>query len=120
MKMKNKVLKIILTTVILIGCFNVALYVLGTQGEPYKIAVKFIKENPNVTSRIGSLKSSRLAFFGYSVRYHGPSGHAEYKIFVIGEKGTGTVYLNLEKSAGVWEIRKGNLFLEDGASIPLS
>lgn len=120
MMRKKKVLTIIAITIILIACFFVGLYVLGTHSEPYKFAVKFINDNPKVTNSIGPLKDSRLAFFGYSVRYSGPSGHAEYKIFVTGEKGRGTVYLNLDKSAGIWDVTKGNLLLENGASIPLS
>jgi len=120
MKRKNKVLTIFAVTIILIACFFGGLYYLGTRGEAYKFAIKFISDNPKVTNSIGPLKDSRLAFFGYSVRYSGPSGHAEYKIFVTGEKSRGTVYLNLEKSAGIWEVKKGNLLLENGASIPLS
>lgn len=119
MKKKNKVLTIIFTTVILIVCFSIGMYVLGTNVEPYKVAVKFINDSPKVSSSIGPLKSCHLAFFGYSVRYHGPSGHAEYKIFVTGEKGRGTVYLNLERLVGIWEVKKGNLLLENGVAIPL-
>lgn len=117
---KSKILTIIAITLILIVCFIGGLYVLGTKGEAYKFAVKFIDDNPTVLNSIGPLKRSRLAFFGYSVRYSGPHGYAEYKIFVTGEKGKGTVYLNLEKSAGIWKVIKGNLLLETGAYIPLS
>ena len=119
MKRKKKVQTIIAITIILMVCFFASLYVLGTQGEAYKFAVKFINDNPKVSNNVGPLKSSRLAFLGYSVRYSGPSGHAEYKIFVTGEKGRGAVYLNLEKTAGIWEVKKGNLVLENCESIPL-
>lgn len=110
---------IILITIILIVCFFSGLYILGTQNEAYKFALRFINSNMTVMNSIGSLKSSRLAFFGYSIRYSGPHGYAEYKILVTGERGKGTVYLNLEKSAGVWEVKKGNLVLEKGVSIPI-
>jgi hypothetical protein len=119
MKRKNKLLTIIFITIILIFCFFGGLYIVGTQGEAYKFAVKFIGDNRAITDSIGQLKDSRLAFFGYSVRYSGPHGNAEYKIIVTGEKGKGTVYLNLEKSVGIWEVIKGNLVLEDGVSIPI-
>lgn len=120
MKRKNKVLIIIAITVGLIVCFWGGLYIFGTQSEAYKFAVKFIGDNKAVMNSIGPLKNSRLSLFGYSVRYNGPHGNAEYEIIVAGEKGKGTVYLNLEKSAGVWEVIKGNLVLEDGMSIPIT
>ena len=119
MKRKNKVLSIIFITIILIFSFFGGLYILGTQGEAYKFALRFINGNSTVMNNIGLLRSSRLAFFGYSLRYSGPHGNAEYKIIVTGEKGKGTIYLNLEKSAGVWEVIKGNLVLENGESISL-
>jgi hypothetical protein len=40
----EKVLFIIAITIILLVCFFGGLYVLGTQGEPYKFAVKFIDD----------------------------------------------------------------------------
>jgi hypothetical protein len=119
MKRKRKMLTVIAITLILIVCFLGGLYVLGTQAESYKFAVKFINDNKTIANKIGPLNSSRLAFWGYSVRYSGPHGYAEYKIVVTGEKDKGVVYLNLEKSAGNWEVMKGNLVLEDGLSIPL-
>lgn len=120
MKMKNKVLSIIFITIILIVCFFGGMYILATQGEAYKFALRFINDNTTVMSSIGSIKSSRLAFLGYAVSYSGPSGYAEYKILVTGENGKGAVYLNLEKSAGVWEVIKANLVLEDGVAIPIT
>ncbi len=118
--MKRKVLSIITITLILIICCFCGSYVLATQGEPYKFAVKFINDKSTVTNKIGLLKNYRLAFWGYSVRYRGPHGYTEYEIVVAGEKGRGNVYLNLEKSAGNWEVIKGNLVLENGESIPIS
>ena len=104
---------------ILLICFFSGLYVIGLRSEPYTFAAKFIKENKIVIEKLGELKSSHLAFFGYSVRYNGPDGHAEYKIYVKGETGKGTVYLNLRKSAGIWNVEKGNLVLENGTNFTL-
>lgn len=117
---KNKVKRIAIITSILLTVFFVGLYILGTQGEAYKYAVKRVRESPTVTNKIGPVKSTRLALIGYSVRYDGPHGHAEYKIHVKGERGGGTAYIYLEKSLGIWEMKKGNLILKDGVSVPIS
>jgi hypothetical protein len=118
--MKKKIFKIITVVIISIALLWAVGYILGTQSESYKFGVKFIDNNPKIINIIGPLKSKRLGFFGYSFRYRGPHGYAEYKIIVKGEKGNGAVYLNLEKPVGVWEVVKGNLILNSGESIPLS
>ncbi|HEY6873337.1 MAG TPA: cytochrome c oxidase assembly factor Coa1 family protein [Geobacteraceae bacterium] len=115
----KKLITIITVVTILLTCFFSGLYVIAIRSEPYSFAVKFIKENKIVIEKLGELKSSHLAFFSYSVRYNGPDGHAEYKIYVTGETRKGTVYLNLIKSAGLWDVVKGNLELENGAYFTL-
>lgn len=117
--MNKKLITIIAVVTVLLICFFSALYVMGIRSEPYAFAAKFIKENKIVMAKLGELKNSRLAFFGYSVRYNGPDGHAEYKIYVTGETGKGTVFLNLRKSAGLWNIEKGNLVLENETNFSL-
>jgi hypothetical protein len=119
MIMKNRVLRIFSITVIIIISFFCFLYYLGTKSEAYTIAIGFIDNSTLIKNSIGVLKSHRLAFLGYSVRYCGPRGYAEYKIYITAEKGDGEVYLNLEKSVGEWKVIKGNLMLENGVSIPL-
>lgn len=106
---KKKMLAIFSTTIILIFCFFIGLYILGIRGDAYQSSLEFIDNNKLVSENIGKITNRRLALFGYSVRNKGPHGHAEYKILVKGTKGKGTVYLTLEKSAGVWRVTQGNL-----------
>lgn len=117
---KKKVIKILLITLILIACVLFGIYFLEIRSEPYKFSSTFIDNNKTILEKLGKLENSRLSFFGYSVRYSGSHGHAEYKILVKGEKNKGKVYLNLEKSVGVWKILKGNLILDNGTKISLS
>lgn len=112
-------LTIIITSLILLICFFVSLYIVGVRSEPYSVALRFIDNNKTILETIGSLESRRLAFFGYSVRYKGPRGHAEYKILVKGEKGEGIVYIELEKSVGIWKVIRGNFVLDNGKAISL-
>jgi len=113
MRKKKKMLTILATTLILFICFFIGLYILGVRGEAYKFALEFIDDNKSILENIGHLKSRRLALFGYSVGHKGPHGHAEYKILVKGEKSKGTVYLELEKSVGVWKVIHANLILDN-------
>lgn len=116
---KRKLLPIISTTLVLLICFFVGLYILGVNGEAYKYSLKFINDNEIISRNIGPIQSQRLAFLGYSVRHIGPHGHAEYKILVKGTKSRGVVYLELEKSAGLWKVVKGNLIRENGEIISI-
>lgn len=117
---KKKLLTIFITTSILLICFFVGLYIIGIKSEPYKFALKYIDSNKLIIENIGLIESRRLAFFGYSVRYSGTHGHAEYKILVKSKKNKCVVYLNLEKSVGIWSVIAGNLVLNNGRIIPLT
>lgn len=119
MMKRRKMLKISIITAILLIVFFAVLYIMELRSEPYNFALKFINTDKTISENLGLLKSRRLAFFGFAVRYSGPRGHAEYKILVKGEKGEGEVYLQLEKSVGIWRVVKGNLVLDDGRAISL-
>ncbi|NIO19739.1 MAG: hypothetical protein GTN76_03100 [Candidatus Aenigmarchaeota archaeon] len=116
---KKKMLTIFGITLLVLICFLIVLYILGVRSEAYKFALEFIKDNKLILEKIGPLKSQRLAPFGYFVRYTGPRGHAEYKILVKGEKGEGIVYIELEKSVGIWKVIRGNFVLDNGKAISL-
>ena len=112
-------LTIVASTVILIVCFFIGLYIIGIRGEAYKYSLRYIENNPIIQSNIGSIQSQRLSFFGFSVRQSGTHGHAEYKIIVHGDRERGVVYLELERSTGLWEVVKCNLISENGEAIPV-
>lgn len=114
---RKKMLTIFGITIMLLVCFFAVIYILELRSEPYEFAVRFVNTNKIIFENVGPLRSHRLAFFGSSVRYSGPHGHAVYKIFVKGEKGDGEVYLELEKSVGIWRVIKGNLVLDDGRTV---
>ena len=86
---RKKMLTILCITSGLIICFFVALYIVGIRGEAYKYASEFLDSNKSITEHIGALTSKRLALFGYSIRYNGPDGYADYKIRVRGQNGKG-------------------------------
>ena len=116
---KKKLLTIVTITTILVVCFFIGLYIIGIRGEAYKYSLRFIEYDPIIQDSIGSIQSKRLSFFGFSVIQSGAHGHAEYKILLKGNKKRGVVYLELEKSAGVWKVINGNLITENGETIPV-
>lgn len=115
----NRVFKILIITATLVGLMFSSLYIYGIKSEPYKIATNYIKQSEEIRKTLGSLISCRLAIFGYSVRYSGPNGIANYEIVVKGEKRNASVYINMKKSVGIWEILKANMITEDGETISL-
>ena len=115
----KKIFTIIAITLILIIGFFIGLYIIGIRSEPYFVALKFIDSNKTVFEEVGTLKSRRLAFFGYSVRYNGPQGYAEYRVIVKGDQDEGEVYLELEKTTGVWKVVSANLKLDNKRTVNL-
>lgn len=57
-----------------------------------------------IKDALGEVTEVNLAPFGYSVKYSGPQGWAEFETEIIGEKANGTVCVKLEKNLGAWQI----------------
>jgi hypothetical protein len=117
---RKKIATITSIAVLLVVAFFSGLYLLGISSEPYAFAVEYIDSNDVIIKHLGEIESRRLALFGYSVRYKGPRGHAEYEIKVCGKSKKGKVYLELEKAAGQWRVTRGNLVMETGANVSLA
>ncbi len=117
---KKKLLKITITTFILLTCFFLAIYLFCVKGEPYTFALNYLDSNKLIEEEIGSITSKRLAFFGYKVSNSVLVGSAEYKIYVKGEHSEGAVYLKMKKSVGTWKVLEGNLVVNDGKTISLT
>jgi hypothetical protein len=103
-----------------IMCFFVGVQILGSHNDGYRFAVKFIRESPTVAKQLGNVTSTHLALMGYGFSSSGPEAHGKFRVHVIGTRAAGEVYLNVEKSVGVWRVIKGNLVLASGATIPLT
>lgn len=79
-------------------------YFMAKASEPFQYSTKVIKNSVPVKEELGDVKVIKLAPFGYSVRFSGPKGWAEFETEVIGTKGSGTLNIKLEKNLGTWEI----------------
>ena len=101
----SKKIKIIAAIVLLILIASpVVGYFLAKGSEPFQYSKQAIERSALVKDALGKVKEVNLAPFGYSVKYSGPQGWAEFETEVIGDKGHGTLQIKLEKNLGAWKI----------------
>lgn len=107
MSRKIKIGVLALIAVSVIATF--AAYFMTKTSEPHQYLEKTVHTSPAVKDVVGDVKSIKLAPFGYSVRYSGPQGWAQVETEVIGTKGTGTLFVNLESNLGAWQVTGARL-----------
>lgn len=83
------------------------------NSDAYRSALTGLKENKIVEARIGKVSDASLGFFGHMESQRGAYGFAEMEIYLTGERGKGKVWVRMERQAGIWELKKGNLFLSN-------
>jgi hypothetical protein len=105
----------VLVAVSVIASF--AAYFMAKSSEPYRYFEKKANDSLVIKEVIGDVKSIKLAPFGYSVRYNGPQGWAQFETEVVGSKTTGTLFVKLESNLGVWQVTGARL---NGKEIKLS
>lgn len=116
---RKKLAKTFVISIVVVIAFFSALYIVGLTSEPYKMAQEFICSNATIKSHIGKNVDAGLALFGYSMRFTGPHGWAEYEINVKGEKGHGKVYVTMQKVLGKWDVKQAQLELPEHRYIPI-
>lgn len=101
----SKKIKIIVATILLVLIVSpIVGYFLARASEPFEYSKKVIGTSTVVKDALGEVKEVKLAPFGYSVKYSGPQGWAEFETEIIGEKGHGTLQIKLEKNLGAWQV----------------
>ena len=75
------------------------------SSDPYKEALSKTKAHPAVIEALGTPLEEGY-FTSGSIHISGPSGKAELAIPISGPKGTGTIYLVAQKTAGEWSFSK--------------
>ena len=119
MNRKQILLRVVAILFFLYICLVYGSYFLTIKTEGYSFSVTTLHKSLIVREAVGPLKNMRLAFTEYSVRHSGPNIYAEFKIYITGEKRKGTVYLNVKKDIGVWQVVKGSLILDNKETISL-
>lgn len=118
--LKDKYVKIILTTIFLLTLLFMGIYLWAINDVPYKRSLEFIKKNKQVIEAIGEIENLYLSFFGkYYVTSNGTAGYAEYKIKVNGDKSKGIVYIVLRQNEGKWKVVQCKLVYADDKVVNL-
>jgi hypothetical protein len=98
-------LSVLLLVTAFVGVLFYAIAGLMKSSDAYRDALAKAKSSPAVVHELG--KPIEEGFFtSGSIRVSGPSGDADLSIPISGPKGTGTIYLEAHKSAGVWTFSK--------------
>jgi hypothetical protein len=108
--------------VVLIGCLLIAgLFVIATaamrSSDAYQLALAAAERDPSVTAMLGA--PVRAGWFTTGqVNVSGSSGEANLEIPISGPRGSGTIAVRANKSAGKWSFSSLNVRIS-GRSAPL-
>ena len=111
MNRRNKVILIVILLVLtitpLIG------YIMASSSDPFQHSKNVIDNSSALKEIVGDIKSVKLSPFGYSVKYIGSHGWAEFEVNVVGTKNSGVLFIKLEKDLGIWNVLGANLNQKD-------
>jgi len=107
--MRKKVKYGLIAVAILIPLSFIVGHEMAARSEPFMILKNNIMRSSEVEKAVGEVQDISLGWFGYMVRYNGPSGTASFEVMVDGDKGSIRVFGDLTRSAGEWQITKTNL-----------
>lgn len=102
MSMKIKIIAVVGLLILIVS--PIAGYFLARASEPFEYSKTIIRTSAVVKDALGEIKEVKLAPFGYSVKYSGPQGWAEFDTEVIREKGSSPLQIKIEKNIGVWQV----------------
>lgn len=92
---------------------------LGAQySDAYVKAVEFLRTNERVTAQLGAIDDVALSFFGYSLRYTGAYGEANFEVQIEGRNATASAYVELKKR-GTWEVSMARLTIPEQPAVTL-
>ncbi|WP_162568588.1 hypothetical protein [Variovorax sp. SRS16] len=78
-------------------------YCFAITSDAYRTLDSSIKSSPYIKNRFGENLTMSLDYFGYSIRFSGSSGHAEFNASIKGTRDAANLSAILEKN-DVWQI----------------
>ncbi len=97
----------------LVGGILLAATTVFKSSDAYKIATEYVSSDERVIAEIGE-----VAGFGFlprgNISTSGPTGEAELSIYAQGERGSGTLYIELMKTLGEWRIIQAEFEVSSG------
>lgn len=110
--------RIAITIAIAITVFMFITGLILLRGKAFAIASDYVKSNLALSSNLGRVVNVSISIAS-SIRINGPTGEANYKLHVTGEKDKGVVYVDLVKKADIWSVTGAVLVLPNGRRIDL-
>lgn len=107
MKRKYKFMLLFVVVILIVSPFIG--YFLAKSSEPFRYTSSQIKNSIQLQEKLGNINKITLEPFGYSIKYRGPKGWAEFEVNLDGTTGTGRLVVKLEKNLGDWEVRGSKL-----------
>jgi TonB family protein len=89
------------------------------SSEAYTVALKALKENPEVKEQLGDIKETGFPLGAFSQSADG-SGNAAFVMSVQGSKASGQYEVNLTRSSSVWHLTRGVVRTASGETIVIS
>jgi TonB family protein len=120
----GKIILILAIIMVLIGAGIAAAIYYGYRAaekalkssEAYTLAVKALKENPEVQEKLGEINDTGFPIGSFS-QDAGGSGKAAFVMSVHGSKGSGQYQVELTRSLSVWRLNTGVVRLSNGETI---
>ena len=101
------------------GLIFAALMMAFNSSDPYRLTVNHLHDHPKLEQPLGLPVRPSGWWTTGNIELTNDDGWAELSFEVEGEKATGTVFVYLNKTQGVWGIRQLNVFTADGEQISL-
>ncbi len=123
----GKIILILIVILLLLGAGIAAAIYFGYRyaektlksSEAYTVAVKALKENPQVRERLGEISDTGFPIGAYTQNSDG-SGEAAFTMSVQGTKESGRYQVALKRRNSIWQLENGFISLPNGETIQVA
>ncbi len=89
------------------------------SSEAYTIAVKALKENPDIQEKLGEIQDTGFPLGSFNQDVSG-SGQANFTMSVHGTKGDGQYHVEMVRRNSMWMLQQGSVRLAHGGTITIA
>ena len=89
------------------------------SSEAYTVALKALKENPDVQERLGDIQDTGFPLGSFNQDASG-SGQANFMMSVHGTKGDGQYHAEMIRRNSIWSLQRGSVRLANGGTITIA
>jgi hypothetical protein len=82
------------------------------NSDMYEFSKYYIDHSPRIAQELGKVRSKRLGFTNLQSGYGAGVWSGKFHVVLTGEKGNGTLYLELQSVGTEWQVVAEDLVLE--------